>query len=78
VARAAGAVIGTESRKGKGNVVRRMFADIEADLYVMVDGDDTYDAASAPQLVARLFAENLALFLDRKPLKEVVDRAAGY
>ena len=43
-----------ETRRGKGNVVRRMFADIEADIYVMVDGDDTYDAAAAPELVERL------------------------
>ena len=41
VARAAGAVIGLETLQGKGNVIRRMFADIEADVYVMVDGDDT-------------------------------------
>ena len=47
-AAAAGAVVRTELRQGKGNVVRRMFADIEADLYVLVDGDDTYHAASAP------------------------------
>src|SRR5476649_1358101 len=44
----AGAVVRNESRQGKGNVVRRMFADIEADIYVLVDGDDTYDASSAP------------------------------
>ena len=47
-AREAGAVVRTERRQGKGNVVRRMFADIEADIYVLVDGDDTYDAAAAP------------------------------
>jgi len=41
---------------GKGNVVRRMFADIEADAYLLVDGDDTYDAGAAPRLIARLFA----------------------
>ena len=44
-------------RRGKGNVVRRMFQDIEADIYVMVDGDDTYDAAVAPQLVDTLVDE---------------------
>jgi len=48
---AAGAVVRQEGRQGKGNVVRRMFADIEADLYVLVDGDDTYDVSAAPQLV---------------------------
>lgn len=51
VARAAGAQVRFESRKGKGNVVRRMFADVEADLYLMADGDGTYDAASAERLV---------------------------
>ena len=56
-ARAAGAVVRTETLQGKGNVIRRMFADIEADAYVMVDGDDTYDASSAPAMV-RLLAEN--------------------
>ena len=56
-ARAAGAVVRTELLQGKGNVIRRMFADIEADAYVMVDGDDTYDASSAPAMV-RLMVEN--------------------
>lgn len=53
-ARAAGAVVREEHYQGKGNVVRRMFADIEADVYVLVDGDSTYDAASAPQLIRTL------------------------
>ena len=51
VAHAAGALIGREQLQGKGNVVRRMFADIEADVYVLVDGDDTYDAGSAPAMI---------------------------
>jgi glycosyltransferase involved in cell wall biosynthesis len=59
VATAAGAVVRSEPLQGKGNVVRRMFADIEADVYVLVDGDDTYHAASAPQLVARLLDDQL-------------------
>lgn len=59
VARAAGAAVAREALQGKGNVVRRMFADIEADVYVLVDGDATYDAASAPELVARLLDEQL-------------------
>lgn len=54
IAAAAGAVVRREARQGKGQVMRRMFADIEADIYLMVDGDDTYDAASAPALVAKL------------------------
>ncbi|MBC4015827.1 glycosyltransferase [Siccirubricoccus deserti] len=59
VARAAGAVVRSEQLQGKGHVVRRMFADIEADAYVLVDGDDTYDAAAAPEMLRRLFAERL-------------------
>ena len=54
VAREAGAVVRREPLQGKGHVVRRMFSDIEADVYVLVDGDGTYDAASAPRLVSRL------------------------
>jgi glycosyltransferase involved in cell wall biosynthesis len=59
VAQAAGAIVRREPLKGKGNVVRRMFADIEADIYVLVDGDDTYDAASAPALIERLIEDSL-------------------
>jgi glycosyltransferase involved in cell wall biosynthesis len=51
VARAAGAVVRVEPLRGKGNVVRRMFADVEADVFILVDGDDTYDAPSAPKLL---------------------------
>jgi len=54
VARAAGAIVRTETRQGKGYVVRRMFSDVDADIYVLVDGDATYDAPSARLLVARL------------------------
>ncbi|HZO23259.1 MAG TPA: glycosyltransferase family 2 protein [Steroidobacteraceae bacterium] len=59
VASAAGAIVRSEPLRGKGNVVRRMFADIEADVFVLVDGDDTYDASSAPKLVQLLLAESL-------------------
>jgi glycosyltransferase involved in cell wall biosynthesis len=59
VARAAGAVVRREARQGKGHVVRRMFADIDADVFVLVDGDDTYDASAAPVLVAKLLDEQL-------------------
>jgi glycosyltransferase involved in cell wall biosynthesis len=58
-ARDAGALVRRELRRGKGNVVRRMFADIEADIYVLVDGDDTYDAGACPLLVEKLIAEGL-------------------
>ena len=59
IARNAGAIVRIETQQGKGNVVRRMFADIEADIYVMVDGDNTYEAAAAPRLIDKLQAETL-------------------
>ena len=59
VARKAGAIVRTERMQGKGNVVRRMFADVDADIYVMADGDATYEAAAAPALVAALTSDNL-------------------
>jgi glycosyltransferase involved in cell wall biosynthesis len=66
VAARAGAEVRRELRKGKGNVVRRMFQDIEADIYVMVDGDDTYDASRAPELVEKLVRENLDMLVGRR------------
>jgi hypothetical protein len=59
VAAAAGAVVGHENHQGKGKVVRRMFADVDADIYVLVDGDATYDAASVNTMIARLLEERL-------------------
>ncbi len=56
---AAGATVRAEPLQGKGNVVRRMFADVEADIYVMTDGDETYDAPSAPAMIRKLIEENL-------------------
>ncbi len=53
-ARLAGAIVRREERQGKGHVVRRMFADIEADIYILVDGDNTYDASAAPALVQKI------------------------
>jgi glycosyltransferase involved in cell wall biosynthesis len=58
-ARSAGAVVRSEERQGKGHVVRRMFADVEADVYVLVDGDDTYEAEAAPRMLRRAIGENL-------------------
>ncbi len=58
-ARAAGAEVMREVQQGKGHVVRRMLADIEADFYVLVDGDDTYDAAVAPEMLRLAMAERL-------------------
>ncbi len=59
IARAAGATVRREPYQGKGNVVRRMFADIDADIYVMADGDMTYDPTAAPDLVALLMRDQL-------------------
>lgn len=59
MARAAGACVRKEPLQGKGHVVRRMFADVDADIYLLVDGDDTYDPAAAPRMLKLLHDENL-------------------
>lgn len=59
VAKAAGAIVRGEPLQGKGNVVRRMFADVDADVYVLCDGDVTYDVGSAPAMIDKLFNEQL-------------------
>jgi len=61
VAKAAGAIVKFEPMQGKGHVVRRMFADVDADIYVLVDGDDTYDASAAPSLIEELVANQFDL-----------------
>ena len=66
VAQRAGAQVRREPMRGKGNVVRRMFADIEADVYVMVDGDGTYDAASAPKMVEMLCEQHLDMVCGKR------------
>ncbi|MRW86867.1 glycosyltransferase [Pseudoduganella sp. FT26W] len=66
IARAAGAIVRNVSAQGKGSVVRRMFADIEADAYVMADGDDTYDASVSPQLIERLLGEGLDMVVGNR------------
>jgi len=66
VAQEAGAIVRSEKMRGKGNVVRRMYADIEADVYVLVDGDDTYEAAAAPAMVERLWGEQLDMINGRR------------
>jgi len=73
-ARAAGAITRTESLQGKGHVIRRMFADIEADAYVLVDGDDTYSAACSPAMVRLL----LETGLDMVNGARVSEQAAAY
>jgi glycosyltransferase involved in cell wall biosynthesis len=65
-ARQAGALVRTETNQGKGSVVRRMFADVEADIYVLVDGDDTYDATAAPMLVRALVEQGMDLVSGRR------------
>jgi hypothetical protein len=59
VAQKAGATVRREHHQGKGRVVRRMFTDVDADIYVLVDGDATYDALSAPAMIKKLVAERL-------------------
>jgi glycosyltransferase involved in cell wall biosynthesis len=76
MARAAGAVVRGESLQGKGHVVRRMFADIEADAYVLVDGDDTYDAAAAPAMLRLLFEDRLDMVTGVRVTPEAVAAAA--
>ena len=70
VARAAGAIVRSVTHQGKGNVVRRMFADIDADIYIMVDGDDTYDAGAAPRMVKRLLDEGLDMVVGSRVTDE--------
>src|SRR5690348_10987521 len=78
VARSAGAIVRTEIRQGKGNVMRRMFADVEADIYVLADGDDTYDAAAAPAMIAKLEDEGLDLVTGRRVHTEAAAYRAGH
>jgi glycosyltransferase involved in cell wall biosynthesis len=73
VAAAAGAIVRSEKMQGKGHVVRRMFADVEADIYVMADGDATYDASAASALVAKLIDEQLDMVVGAR--KSEVDEA---
>jgi glycosyltransferase involved in cell wall biosynthesis len=78
VARAAGAIVRGEPLQGKGNVVRRMFADIEADVYVLVDGDATYHAASAPTMIDRLVRERLDMVVGCRMDSEQAAYRAGH
>ena len=74
----AGAVVRREIRQGKGNVVRRMFADIEADIYVLVDGDDTYDAGAAPRMIAQMVEEGADLLTARRIHTEAAAYRPGH
>ncbi|MFP1984449.1 glycosyltransferase family 2 protein [Lonsdalea quercina] len=71
-AKETGAIVHCVTHKGKGNVVRRMFADVEADIYIMADGDDTYDAASARRLIDKLLDEGLDMVVGRR--EEIGDK----
>jgi glycosyltransferase involved in cell wall biosynthesis len=78
-AKAAGAIVRYEPQPGKGHVVRRMFADIEADIYIMVDGDHTYEAEAARRLVDRLITENLDMVVGaRQPNEQDVAYRPGH
>ncbi len=67
LAKQAGAVVRAESRQGKGNVVRRMFADIDADIYVLADGDLAHDAQSALTMIDTLINNNLDMIVGTRP-----------
>ena len=73
-ARAAGAVVRHETLHGKGHVIRRAFADIEADIYVLVDGDGTYDPATAPAMLRLLVEQRLDMVTGTR----VADGAGAY
>jgi hypothetical protein len=77
-ARAAGAEVFHERRQGKGFVVRRMFSDVEADIYVLVDGDATYDAPSARRMIERLLADRLDMVVGNRVDQEVAAYRAGH
>lgn len=77
VARSSGAIVRFEPRKGKGNVVRRMFADIEADVYILSDGDLTYEAEAAPKLVNQLLKDQLDMVVGtHAPMPEMISQTA--
>ena len=77
-ARAAGATVRREPRQGKGHVVRRMFADVEADIYVLVDGDATYDAPSVRAMIARLVEGGLDMVVGARRDQEEAAYRPGH
>ena len=78
VAREAGAEVRSERRQGKGHVVRRMFADIDADIYVLVDGDATYDAPSAPRMIEALVNDHLDMVVGLRVDQSVAAYRPGH
>lgn len=78
VALQTGAIVREERRQGKGNVVRRMFSDVDADVYIMVDGDDTYDAGVAPEMIGTLVEKNCAMVVSRRVHEHVEAYRPGH
>jgi len=78
VAREAGAIVRREPLQGKGHVVRRMFSDIEADIYLMADGDATYDVASAPRMISRLIETQADMVVGARITEEKAAYRAGH
>src|ERR1700742_54049 len=78
IAQAAGAVVRSERHQGKGYVVRRMFADVDVDVYVLADGDATYDAPSAPPMIARLIEEKLDMVVGARVHREEAAYRRGH
>ena len=74
----AGAVVRHEAYQGKGNVVRRMFSDIEADIYVMADGDETYDPTVAPELIRKLVDEHLDMVVGARVATDAQSFRSGH
>lgn len=78
VAREAGAIVRLERIQGKGAVVRRMFADVDADIYIMADGDATYDATAAPAMIARMLDEQLDMVVGSRVTQETAAYRRGH
>jgi glycosyltransferase involved in cell wall biosynthesis len=78
VAQRAGALVRREQHQGKGHVVRRMFTDVEADLYVLVDGDATYDASSVRKMISRLLEQRLDMVVAARSDQEKAAYRTGH
>jgi glycosyltransferase involved in cell wall biosynthesis len=77
-AAAAGAIVRFEPLKGKGSVVRRMFADVDADFYVMADGDTTYDPTAAPHMIERALFESLDMIVGCRQTQDIAAYRSGH
>lgn len=76
IAREAGAIVRYERRQGKGNVIRTMFREIEADCYLMIDGDDTYPAENAPEMVSLVLDQHVDMVIGDRPVLDVLRRTS--